>query len=89
MPVSPSIWRSTTNRGACVQVLPAAADCSCMNVSGISSAIPSESPASMQTDRAVLVLKKAQDASKAQGQALADLVKDTTERIGRMIKVYA
>ena len=43
----------------------------------------------MQTDRAVLVLKKAQDASKAQGQALAELVKDTTEHIGRHIKVYA
>lgn len=43
----------------------------------------------MQTDRAVLVLKKAQDASKAQGQALADLVKDSTETIGRIIKVYA
>ena len=60
-----------------------------MSVSGISSAIPSESPSSLQNDRAVLVLKKAQDASKAQGQALADLVKDTTETIGRIIKVYA
>ncbi|HEU4690008.1 MAG TPA: hypothetical protein VFS23_16675 [Vicinamibacterales bacterium] len=41
-----------------------------MSVSGISSAIPSESPAPIQNERAVLVLKKAQDASKAQGQAL-------------------
>ncbi len=43
----------------------------------------------MQNDRAMLVLKKAQDASKAQGQALADLVRDTTETIGRIVKVYA
>jgi hypothetical protein len=59
-----------------------------MSVSGISSTIPSH-PAAVQNDRGVLVLKKAQDASKAQGQALADLVKDTTEQIGRMIKAYA
>ncbi|HEU4689982.1 MAG TPA: hypothetical protein VFS23_16530, partial [Vicinamibacterales bacterium] len=68
---------------------PAAADCSNMSVSGISSAIPSESLSAMQNDRAMLVLKKAQDASKAQGQALADLVRDTTETIGRIVKVYA
>ncbi len=41
----------------------------------------------MQNDRAMLVLKKAQHASKAQGQALADLVRDTTETIGRIVKV--
>jgi len=60
-----------------------------MSVSGISSTIPSEYPAAVQNDRAVLVLKKAEDASKAQGQALADLVKNTTETIGRIINVYA
>ena len=60
-----------------------------MSVSGISSAIPGESASALQNERAVLVLKKAQDASKAQGQALADLVRDTTESIGRIIKVYA
>jgi hypothetical protein len=60
-----------------------------MSVSGISSTSASDSIASLQEERAVRVLKKAQDASKAQGQALADLVKDTTEQIGRMIKVYA
>ena len=59
-----------------------------MSVSGISS-IPSESASTLQNDGAVLVLKKAQDASKAQGQALADLVQDTAETIGRIIKVYA
>jgi hypothetical protein len=75
--------------GECVQVWPAVADCSCMSVSGISSAIRRESPSPVQNDRTVLVLKKAQDASKAQGQALADLVSDTTETIGRIIKVYA
>ena len=46
-------------------------------------------PAALQNERALLVLKKTQDASKAQGQALADLVTNTTEQIGRMIKVYA
>jgi hypothetical protein len=46
-------------------------------------------PAAVQNERAVLVLKKAQDASKAQGLALADLVKNTTEMIGRTINVYA
>jgi hypothetical protein len=46
-------------------------------------------PTALQNERAVLVLKKTQDASKAQGQALADLVTNTTEQIGRMIKVYA
>ena len=60
-----------------------------MSVSGISSTIRSEYPAAVQNDRAVLVLKKAEDASKAQGQALADLVKNTTETIGRIINVYA
>jgi hypothetical protein len=60
-----------------------------MSVSGISSTTASDYAAAVQNDRAVLVLKKAQDASKAQGQALADLVKDTTEQIGQMIKVYA
>jgi hypothetical protein len=60
-----------------------------MSVSGISSTTGSDYAAAVNEDRAVLVLKKAQDASKAQGQALADLVKDTTEQIGRMIKVYA
>ena len=60
-----------------------------MSVSGISSTTASDYAAAVKDDRAVLVLKKAQDASKAQGQALADLVKDTTEQIGRMIKVYA
>jgi hypothetical protein len=60
-----------------------------MSVSGISSTIPSGSPSAVENERAVLVLKKAQDASKAQGQALADLVMDTTETIGRIIKVYA
>ena len=60
-----------------------------MSVSGISSTTASDYAAAVQNDRAVLVLKKAQDASKAQGQALADLVKDTTEPIGQMIKVYA
>ena len=42
-----------------------------------------------KNDRAILVLKKAQDATKAEGQALADLVTKTTETIGRIIKVYA
>ena len=60
-----------------------------MSVSGISSTIPSDYPASVQNDRQVLVLKKAQDASKAQGQALADLVTKTTETVGRIINVYA
>jgi len=60
-----------------------------MNVSGISSTVPTEYPSEVQNERAVLVLKKAQDASKAQGQALADLVKNTTDTIGRIIKVYA
>ena len=59
-----------------------------MSVSGISSTSAGDYAAAVQNDRAVLVLKKAQDASKAQGQALADLVKDTTDQIGRMIKVY-
>ena len=48
-----------------------------MSVSGISSTTASDYAAAVQNDRAVLVLKKAQDASKAQGHALADLVKDT------------
>ena len=60
-----------------------------MSVSAISSTTASEYRAPVQSDRAVLVLKKAQDASKAQGQALADLVKNTTETIGRIINVYA
>ena len=60
-----------------------------MSVSGISSTSASDSAAAVQNDRAVLVLKKAQDASKAEGQALADLVTQTTETIGRIIKVYA
>jgi hypothetical protein len=71
-----------------IQVLQEVADCSCMSVSGISSTTPSDY-AALQDERAVLVLKKAQDASKAQGQALADLVTKTTEAIGRIIKVYA
>jgi len=60
-----------------------------MSVSGISSTTASDSAAALQNERAVLVLKKAQDASKAQGQALADLVTKTTETVGRIIKVYA
>jgi hypothetical protein len=60
-----------------------------MSVSGLSSTVPSGYPSGVDNERAVLVLKKAQDASKAQGQALADLVMDTTETIGRIIKVYA
>ena len=60
-----------------------------MSVSGISSTTASDYAAAVQNDRAVLVLKKAQDASKAEGQALADLVTKTTEAIGRIIKVYA
>lgn len=46
-------------------------------------------PVAFENDRAVLVLKKTQEATKAQGQALADLVKNTTETIGRIINVYA
>jgi hypothetical protein len=46
-------------------------------------------PVALDNERAALVLKKTQDASKAQGQALADLVKDSTEQIGRIIRVYA
>lgn len=72
-----------------IQVQTRDADCSCMSVSGISSTTPSDYAAPVQNDRAVLVLKKAQDASKAEGQALADLVTETTETIGRIIKVYA
>jgi hypothetical protein len=60
-----------------------------MSVSGISSTAASDYPAGVQNDRAMLVLKKAQDATKAEGQALADLVTQTTETIGRIIKVYA
>ena len=60
-----------------------------MSVSGISSTTPSDYSAGLQNDRAVLVLKKAQDATKAEGQALADLVTKTTETIGRIINVYA
>lgn len=60
-----------------------------MGVSGISSTTPSDYAAGVQNDRAVLVLEKAQDASKAQGQALANLVTKTTETIGRIINVYA
>jgi hypothetical protein len=60
-----------------------------MSVSGLSSTVPSGYPSAVDNERAVLVLKKAQDASKAQGQALADLVASTTETIGRIIKVYA
>jgi hypothetical protein len=60
-----------------------------MSVSGISSTTPGDHSAAVQNDRAVLVLKKAQDATKAEGQALADLVTKTTETIGRIINVYA
>jgi hypothetical protein len=60
-----------------------------MSVSGISSTTPGDYSAAVQNDRAVLVLKKAQDATKAEGQALADLVTKTTETIGRIINVYA
>lgn len=60
-----------------------------MSVSGISSTTSSDYAAAVQSDRAVLVFKKAQDASKAQGQALADLVTKTTEAVGRIINVYA
>ena len=59
-----------------------------MNVSGISSSMAND-PVALENERAALVLKKTQDASKAQGQALADLVKNTTETIGRIINVYA
>jgi hypothetical protein len=59
-----------------------------MNVSGISNRMAND-PVALENERATLVLKKTQDASKAQGQALADLVSQTTETIGRIIKVYA
>lgn len=60
-----------------------------MEVSSLASAITSQTYASLQSERGVMVLKKTQDAAKAQGQALADLVKTTTEQTGRIINVYA
>ena len=59
-----------------------------MSVSGISNSTAND-PVALENMRAALVLKKTQDASKEQGQALADLVKTTTETIGRIINVYA
>lgn len=59
-----------------------------MSVSGISNSTANY-PVAVENERAVLVLKKTQEATKDQGQALADLVKKTTETVGRIINVYA
>ena len=60
-----------------------------MSVSAIASAATAPDLAATQNDRAVLVLKKTQDAAKAQAQALIELVKTSADHVGRTIDVYA
>jgi hypothetical protein len=65
------------------------ADLSDMEVSSLAASITSQYDTSLHNERSVLVLKKTQDAAKAQGQALVDLVKASTQQTGRIINVYA
>ena len=59
-----------------------------MSVSGVSSS--GYTPKEVQeAQRAVMVVKKEQDVTKEQAQALADLVKQSTDGIGQQIDVYA
>jgi hypothetical protein len=60
-----------------------------MEVSSLAASITSQYDTSLHNERSVLVLKKAQDVTKAQGQALVDLVKASTPQTGRIINVYA
>ncbi len=55
----------------------------------MASAVTSQRQGPVQAERTMLVMKKAQDATRVQAQALADLVTATTEQIGRHINVYA
>ena len=61
-----------------------------MSVSAIASAATSQQPAAAETERATLVLKKTQDAAKAQAQALIELVKaGTPYHIGQTVDFFA
>jgi hypothetical protein len=65
-----------------------AADYLLMSVSAVSGASPSYE--AMSTDaRTILVAKKQQDVVKEQGQALVDLVKQSTTTVGQRLDVYA
>jgi hypothetical protein len=57
-----------------------------MSVSGISG---NPSAAALQAERAVLVVKKQQDAVKDQAQMLVDLVKQSSDSVGQHINVLA
>jgi hypothetical protein len=58
-----------------------------MNVSGASS---SQSAAAAEAERGMLVLKKQQDVSRVEGQALVALIeKSASSGIGGRINVYA
>jgi hypothetical protein len=63
-----------------------------MSVSQVANGSSSyQSPAALEAERAVLVLKKSQDVVKAQGEALIALIEQSvpTEGVGTKINVYA
>ncbi len=53
------------------------------------SSISAQSQAAIQAERTVMVVKKQQDVTKEQAQMLVDLVKQSSESVGRNINVYA
>ena len=55
----------------------------------MASAVTSQRQSSVQAERTMLVMKRAQDVTKVQAQALVGLVTAATEQIGRHIDVYA
>ena len=72
-----------------IHVLCRAADWFDMDVSAVSGSPSSyQSPAVKEAERIVLVVKKQQDVSQQQGQALVDLVESSSE-IGQRINVLA
>jgi hypothetical protein len=77
---------------AAIQVARAAADWSHMSVSQVPNGSSSyQSPAALEAERAVLVLKKQQDVAEAQGAALIALIEQSVSSpdVGTRINVYA
>lgn len=60
-----------------------------MGISGASGSSGYQSPAALEAERAVLVLKKQQEAMKAQAQAVVQLIEGASPNVGTRLSVYA
>lgn len=60
-----------------------------MGISGASGHSSYRSPAALEAERAVLVMKKQQDSVKAQAQAVVQLIEGASPTVGTRLSVYA